>query len=331
LASDHPIPHALFPLGALNFRTLQRNQQAYLSVLRALTDLVFDPPSSAPPNLLPHPSISPHSQIGLPAISPLPGYPETSYLDNARLLVLSTDAADAVTLYMFLLLYRQLLFSDLCRKPSHAKLKVGHPELLKLKKEIRDIGGCYPSREKPPDGTADNPGQKQDGGGSGGDRWRNVKRDIILQIAMRANEARNNATVQRTVPPPPSSTEHHPPIGQVPDDRMLKLAERWAESNMIPGSPLSVVLRTRLRDVVFNAVVNLSYPTRDCMSGRFPVADFRSFGLFASTTKMEPGTATGMEPLADEIRTLAEKLSRLALIHLNAYLPLYEQHGFLDS
>jgi len=38
-------------------------------------------------------------------------------------------------------------------------------------------------------------------------------------------------------------------------------------------------------------------------------------------------TTTGMEPLTDDIRSLADKLSSF-LIHLGVYLPLYEQGRF---
>jgi hypothetical protein len=37
-----------------------------------------------------------------------------------------------------------------------------------------------------------------------------------------------------------------------------------------------------------------------------------------------------MEALGDEISLLAENISKLALIHLNTYLPLYEVEHFLD-
>lgn len=36
-----------------------------------------------------------------------------------------------------------------------------------------------------------------------------------------------------------------------------------------------------------------------------------------------------MEALGEEIRRLGEKIARLALIHLNTHLPMYETEGFL--
>ena len=292
-------------------------------MLRALTNLVFNPPSPPVPTVAESPPATPHPQSGLPTISALPGYPETTYLDNARLLVLSAYAGDATALYMFLLLYRQLVFSELGGQ-HHTTHKIEESELIKLKKEIRDIGGCCLSREKASDGV-DTSKSKQDG--KEGDKWRDVKQDIILQIAMRAKEAQTRVK-SRT---PTSPLDERSPIGQAPNERMLRLAERWAESNMQSDSSLNILLRSRLRDAVFSAVVALAYPPRDLMSGKPSAIDFGSLGISAIIPDASLGTATGMEPLAEEIQSLAERLSRLALIHLNAYLPLYEQDDFLES
>ncbi|KAI5996956.1 hypothetical protein EDD15DRAFT_2412543 [Pisolithus albus] len=71
-------------------------------------DLVFGPP----PNPTPQFSSASANAAAPSAMCPLPLYPETTYLDSARLLVLAADAADTAAMYMFLLLYRQLVFSD---------------------------------------------------------------------------------------------------------------------------------------------------------------------------------------------------------------------------
>jgi len=109
------------------------------------------------------------------------------------------------------------------------------------------------------------------------------------------------------------------------------VAQRWAEYNVHPGSALSVLLRNRLRDVLFDAVVSLAYPGRDSTTGK--ILDFFSTGqlpTFLGTAHVGTPMA-GMEALTDEIRRLAEKMSRMTLIHLNSYLPLYEMEGFLSS
>jgi hypothetical protein len=322
LASEKTISHPLYSSGPLLYQSLQRNQQAYISALKALTDLVFTPPSLAPSH---PPTASP------PANSALPGYPETSYLDGARLVLLSTDAADITAVYMYLLLYRQLVFSESGSLQGDVP-KVEDSELSNLKTEIRDIGsshlgycftrGCI-QKSKGVDGT--DPSQSQDQDAKDWEKWNNVRQDVVLQVAMRAQEAKNRGSR-----PPAHPSSERSSIGQAPSEQILKLAERWSDTNMQPGSTLSVLLRDRLRDVVFNAVVSMAYPARDATTGKLAAIDSSSLGG-ASINVPPIGTATGMEPLVDEIRSLAERLSRLALIHLNAYLPIYEEDGFLVS
>ena len=346
LANNHPIPHPHLSV-PLNYRNLQAAPQAHLATLRALTDLAFEPPSPTSHTAAPSPPVSPHTQNGNgpPLISALPGYPETSYLDNARLLVLNTYAADATNLYMFLMLFRQLVYFDLGGQPQTTQPRIENSDLIRLKKEIRDIGGCSLSREKSSEGV-DGVRSKQREGIVGGsrdaDRWRDAKRDIVLQIAMRAKEAQQARFSKARTPSTPlalSGDERQQlPFGSVPDERMLRIAQQWCESNMQPSSALYVLLRNRLRDAVFEAVVAQTYPPRDSLPpGKLSALDFGSLGNSAPGGaagvggQRVPGTATGMEPLAEEIQSLAERLSRLALIHLNAYHTLYQQPGFLES
>ncbi|KAJ7644106.1 T-complex protein 11-domain-containing protein [Roridomyces roridus] len=288
-----PIPHPLYPSTYLRYQSLQRNQQIYLATLKGLTDLVFTSPS--PAHLAPLPvATTPLSQATLPTISSLPGYPETAYLDNARLLLLSTDAADLTALYMFLLLYRQLRFSGSTKSPSPSpRSTVDEWEVVRIKREIRDIGSSrlgYSFHCEV-------------------EKWRSMKQNVVLQIAMRA----------RNVSPEPSA------IPGVVDQSILGVAEQWADANMQHNSPLSILLRERLRDTVFNAVVANAYPGRDAASGKLANIDFSTFGR-TSTPLANPtlGKVAGMEAISEEIGTLAEHISRLALIHLNAYIPLYE-------
>jgi hypothetical protein len=86
-----------------------------------------------------------------------------------------------------------------------------------------------------------------------------------------------------------------------------------------------------LRDVVFRAVVELAFPGRDPLTGRSSTIELGALAAAASTVPLVFGTGagggqqTGMEPLADEIRSLAERIARLACIHVRTYLPLYEE------
>ncbi|KAJ7134592.1 T-complex protein 11-domain-containing protein [Mycena epipterygia] len=310
LARSEPIPHHLYPPGYLQYQTLQRNQQVYLATLKGLTDLVFMSPS--PANLISLPvATTPLSQATLPTISSLPGYPETAYLDNARILLLSTDAVDLTALYMFLLLYRQLKFSNSGDSPNPpSSSSVDEWELARIKREIRDIGSSrlgysFYCGSAPAETEVDTDELE---------KWRALKQNVVLQIAMRAK----NSTTAGTA-------------GSV-DQSILGLAQGWADFNIQHDSALSGMLRERLRDVVFHAVVGLAYPGRDAASGKLANIDFSTFGR-TTTPPPSPilGKVTGMEALTDEIGALAENISRLALIHINAYLPLYEVEHFLDA
>ncbi|KAJ7109704.1 T-complex protein 11-domain-containing protein [Mycena crocata] len=309
LARTESIPHHLYPPGYLRYQTLQKNQQVYLSTLKGLTDLVFTSPS--PANLISLPvATTPLSQASLPTISSLPGYPETSYLDNARILLLSTDAVDLTALYMFLLLYRQLRFSG--SADSTCSSSVDEWELARIKREIRDIGSSrlgysFYCGSGPAETDVDTDELE---------KWRALKQNVVLQIAMRAKNA---------------TTDHSSGAAGPVDESVLGVAQRWADSNIRYNSTLSVMLRDRLRDVVFNAVVGLAYPGRDAASGKLANIDFLTFGRTPAPASPIVGKVTGMEALADEINTLAENISRLALIHINAYLPLYEVEHFLDA
>jgi len=219
-----------------------------------------------------------------------------------------------------LLLYRQLIFSESADSAASDPPKVNDFDIARLKREIRDIGttrlGGWLTRQAL-DPLESKVGNKE------GERWRIVKQDIVLQVAKRANDARNRTALSTS---PPSS-----PIGDAPDERILNVAQCWAESNMQEGSSLSTMLHHRLRDVVFTAVVALAYP-RDSATGKTMfTADFLSPLSPKSAEDASAGMMSGMEPLADEIRSLSEKISRLALIHLNAYLPLYEKEAFLSQ
>ncbi|KIY64973.1 Tcp11-domain-containing protein [Cylindrobasidium torrendii FP15055 ss-10] len=335
LSRTQRLSHPAYTEG-INHRQLNRNQQLFLAALRGLVDIVFTPPVTISPSSLPSPSATPPNQ---PAV-PLPGYPETFYLDNNRLVVLTADTADLTAMYMFLLLYRQLA----------APSPVDNAALVRLKNEIRVIGSSHLGHCFLPIDAASS--AKADSAA----KWHQVKEDIVLQIAMRAKDSKNKASMPslrsrpslsalRTaspLPPPSSPFSASPPpsalpsptstssqpffstIGPTPDERTLTTAQNWANLHIQPGSPLTTLLRNRLRDAVFDAVVAMTYPGRDGKTMALEGDEFlQTIGCSAGTD------ATGMEPLSDEIRATAEKISHLARIHLNAYLPLYEHPNFL--
>lgn len=324
LATEN-LPHPSYAPQSISYSSLKRTMQAYICVLKGLTDLIFEPPS---PISLSKSALPPTSQSTLPSPTSLPGYPETTFLDSSRLVVLGTDAADNVAMYLFLMLYRQLVFFDPNPQQSSSRTmpKITESDLSQLKTEIRDIASCHlgycftrPSAKE--ECAAEKSEDKE------WEKWRRATQDVVLQIAMRATQAQNRAKAS------PSSGD--PPALQPPSDRMLKLAERWLDTNLRPGSALSTVLRNRLRDAVFHRLLATSFPARDAATGKLKANINTSIDLPTSTSSSvsssSSGTATGMESLTDEIRILTEKLSKLSLIHLGVYIPLYEQDGFLYS
>lgn len=328
LLASETLPHPTLPSSSLSYRSLNRTLQAYLSVLKGFTELIFDPPSPKSSSEPPAPTSSSSHSV-LPTATALPGFPETSFLDSARLATLSTDAADTTAMYMFLMLYRQLVFFDPSprRGASRELPKVTESDLSQLKTEIRDIASCRIgycfTRPLPDEETCE--GSVKKANDKEWKRWQKGARDVVLQIAMRATEAQNRAKTSL------SSTDR-PILHHQPDDRMVQLAERWLDTNLQRRSAFTVILRDRLRDAVFHRLLATTFPPRDPATGGVTHSLPRSAIPIASPPPSpSPGTITGMESLTNEIRTLANKLSKLSLIHLGVYLPLYEQDGFIQS
>lgn len=339
LSWKQPLSHPAYPLKSIDYPTLSKTQQTYLAVLKGLTDLIFNPPL---PTLSSHHTVRPLPNP-IPTIKPLSGYPETTYLDNKRLTHLNADSANAVALSMFLLLYRQLVHSE-CGE-QHTP-KIDESELLKLKKEIQDLAAPYPlgycfTRRCRAGEVGSSALQGNYNRNEEDEKWDRVEQDIVLQVTMRAKEARSgsgsgahsttrsrsrshSSSGNETSPSPPSS-----PVEHAPDERTLGVAEQWAQSNMRCGSPLSVMVKNRLRDAVFKTLVPLAYPGPDSLSGGLAAIDIMKNFEHARRVDIPLGTDTGMDPMSDEIRSLAERLARLSTIHLSTYIPLYLQPGFL--
>jgi hypothetical protein len=170
------LPHPYYPSSSLTYPSLSRGLQTYLCILKGLTDLVFDPPSPISLSKSTLPSTS--SQSTLPSPTSLPGYPETTFLDSARLVVLGTEAADASAMYMFLM----LLSSSI---PTLSK--VTESDLLLLKTKIRDIASCHlgycyirPSAEKESSVEGSETEKAED---KEWEKWQKAAQDVVLQIA----------------------------------------------------------------------------------------------------------------------------------------------------
>lgn len=259
---------------------LSRNQRIYISALRGIADLVFNPP---PPN----------------------SYPETTYLDQSRLMLLTSDVLDLTAVGMFLMFYRGLCSSS-SLSSSH---QVSHAELANLKNEIRDIiagsagvrrvGLCLTCRCV-----------------SNQSKCGCLRQDIAIQVARRAWERCHSST------------------SAYPDSQLVSLASRWATTNLLSHSPLTSLVKQKLADAVFAQVVKFAWHTRttDPMNllwkGETPMS---STPFPHPSPEQETTVCAGFESLSCEIKGLAEKIARLGVVHLNAYQVLYEQDGFLHS
>ena len=303
-----------------SFSSYPRHLQVQVAVVKAVVALIFDPPScrvSPPTTPLSSPPSSPPSSPQAPnAVRSREGYPETLYLDHVRLRTLRNDAADLTTMYMLLMLYRQLVHSG--SMPAGPKTAVTKEELVALKKEIWEIGparlGFY-STSKPPSGLADSPGNAEKLAEL--DTWRKEMDDVVLQITTRAGEARSRCRAPKVSlsTATPIASDQRPIPSQAPDSTLLKLATSWTGSHLRPDSPLSALMKKRVRQAVEELTVQIVLPTL-------------SLAKKPSFDEAERA-ASGLEPLTAEIRLLAEKLSKLVTIHLNVYGTLYTQPGFI--
>ncbi|THH31461.1 hypothetical protein EUX98_g2713 [Antrodiella citrinella] len=276
-----------------------RHVQIQVAVTKAFVNLIFEPPSSSSAS----PSASPASRSS-PAAAVGTNYPETLYLDHARLNTFSTDAADFTALYMLMMLHRQLLQSGAPLK-TDSVLKTD--ELLILKKEIWEIGPqhfglCF---RKDADDERE------------WDKWRDDISNAVLHLTVHASETRSSrSSSASSIATPTSSDSSESLARRVPDANLLTLATNWVHSNLRHDSPLSQLMRKRLRNKVEEVALGLVLP-----SIKKPSSSESPTSLSASTS--------GLEPLMPEITHLAERLVKLVGIHTNVYGALYMQPGFV--
>ncbi|KAL0578628.1 Protein SOSEKI 1 [Marasmius crinis-equi] len=187
------ISHPLYSDGGLDLSSLGKNRQVYLAALKGLTELAFYPPFLRPPR-----SGTTCGPDLFPA--PLPDYPETLYLDHTRLRNLTKEIGDVVALYMLLLLYRQLLhsseWSDDCSR-RRLNVKVEERDLMRIKNEIQAIGSARIYANLNQSSASISPDSVS----------RFVKEDMVLQVVMRAQEARCRIAGSSSSPSSPMSYE----------------------------------------------------------------------------------------------------------------------------
>jgi len=297
----------------LLFKTLGQRSRVILSVIEGLVDLIFNPPSPVPLTSPIVTTTSPSHQLTPSIITQLPDYPETLFLDHSRLIQLTKDAADVTSVYLLLMLYRQLLVSSY-QDPSTPRREI-NPEdvdMQVIKKEIlelapRNVGRCFLRVRASPDQQSLHAETREF------EKWKSGMQSVVLQIASRASETRRTSSSVAVASSSPSL--------RAPEPHLLKVAESWSDNHFKLESPLTTLMRDRLRDAVLEIVVQ-TVLVRGSIS---PLSSPPSCGSVPQATRK---LATGMEPLAPEIRQLGERLSKLAVLHLNVYQTMYEQDDF---
>ena len=173
-------------------------------------------------------------------------------------------------------------------------------------------------------------------------RWRADIADVVLQVTVRAAEP---ARVRASAASSSSSTEDKgkgkgkdSAASQVkaPDASVLGLSSSWAESNLRAGSPLSALMKRRIRECVEEAVIGIVLPPPAPAPPPAPSATDSAAEATATATAKRGAapvqtttTTNGLEPLMPEIRHLAERAAKLVQIHTNVYGGLYAHPSFL--
>jgi hypothetical protein len=373
-------PNTINPQASANiFRSLRRSVQINITVIKAIINLVFDPklPGISPPKFA-----SSNTDTGTPRV-PLTStvrspcldieLPETFSLDVARLGIYTTDAVDLTAIYMLLLLYRQLVFSETSRagwdRKGKAGRKIVEAELAKLKSEIWAIapprlGSCFIPESRRLDCLgvssrhdgyrSEDCGERRGEGRSRTksrkselEKWRKGIRDVALHVAARSKDVDWRAEAASTQPPsaPRLATPESVRPTSPPDTAVIGLVERWCESNLKFGSPFSVLLKEKLADAMLHMVMacyhnvnNLPPPSRptpmsvsvsrDSQGAPRTVNQAGLVQYLQSDTVV--GGSLGMETLNVEMKGIAERIAKLAKIHVDAYGVMYEREdGFL--
>ena len=376
-------PNTINPQASASiFRSLRRSVQINVTVIKAIINLIFSPKLPSPPGISPPEFASSNAGTGsqVPqtstARSPCPAIeiPETLFLDIARLGIYTTDAVDLTAIYMLLLLYRQLVFSETSRAgwdgKNKASRKIVEAELVKLKSEIWAVapprlGSCFIPEARRLDCLGSSSRHGRDRSEDGGERrdkkersrarssrselerWRKGIRDVALHVAARSKDVEwraDAANAQTSSIPRLAPLETVRPTAP-PDTAMLGLVERWCESNLKFGSPLSVLLREKLADAMLHMVMacyhnvnNLPPPSRSTPMSISVSRDSQGAPQVANQAGLLQylppdtvvGGSLGMETLNVEMKGIAERIAKLAKIHVDVYGVMYEsEDGFL--
>lgn len=268
--------------------------------------------------------------------------------------IYTTDALDITAMYMLMLLYRQLVFSEGSGEEKRKGRNIVEAELTRLKAEIWAVapprlGYCFSPNWRKPSGEAVSPvdsatpdeqtskaGEKED---KEFGKWYEGVKNAALHVVARAKDSKwravaaaspNTTSKFCTLSAPPASSAPHLVLQPTPapDNQMLHLVENWCDTNLQHGSPLSTLLRNRLRETMLQMVVGCYHtvnnlPPLSKETAAAIVLPERAGGAF--------GESLGMESLMPEMKQIAERIAKLAKIHADAYAAVYEQEGFLGA
>lgn len=258
---------------------------------------------------------------------------------------------DLTAIYMFLLLYRQLVFSETSRSGWDGKSRrVAEAELMKLKSEIWAVapprlGACFVPEARRLDSLGSSSRHDRARGSKTElERWRKGIRDVALHVVARSNDAEWRAEAagiqEETALVPRRATPELVPLPQT--TAMLGLVERWCDSNLKFGSPLSVLLREKLADAMLHMVMTCYHNANDLPSPSGPTPMgvsasrnsqgspqvFNQAGLLQYLpSDTAAGGSLGMETLNVEMKGIAERIAKLAKIHVDVYGVMYESEG----
>jgi hypothetical protein len=247
---------------------------------------------------------------------------------------------------MFLLLYRQL--ASCSNQGKYQKERIDEYSAI-LKREIRvigprSLGTCFFKDTDTSSEISVLSGSNQN---QMTDKLRSVVDDVVLQVARRATNAQRNRKPIETASPSCSADP------DVPDGSTISVARKWALVNMRTDSSLRTLLHGRLKKVVFEKVLADVYParaesalqkmmgqeiegrgevfvsSRHCQEATLPRSPLSLFGM--RKPAQEQNWGNGLEMLGEEVQSLVDKISLLFVVHLNAYLPVYEKEVFLQA
>ena len=258
-----------------------------------------------------------------------PGYPETLYLDHSRLLLLTADAADITANAMFLAVYRQLVFTASAKAGRRAATApVSDERLTELKNEIAAVGASRPGLCFCKDYAFE---RRKEHEPSQVRHWRNDMQATALHVAHAVELAgKENLGEAMDEDDATASARFTPPSAE-----LLESVTNWCSTHMRPETAVSSVFRKKIATALlkqliprFFALWGSGFHQRGSNAAFF--TEESAEAEVEASQQETPKTKTGLEPLDEEIKVLAERLAKLAVLHLRVFYPIYEQDGVLS-